>query len=425
MAWPGTRRPHRIRPHMPRRASLRYADDARRGAVVGNPNLTAGAPVVVVRLEGHIQRLVVFVAIAQAAAALALTTAVGVGDDVVMPVGRIVTGPDPGDGRGLGAGRAAVCRATAAGTQESVDGAMPPVLTALRVAGIRASAGRGWSGRLTARHRQQRHARSAEHQGTNTADEAPPGDPLRHVTCQPFYPGVDRAAHVRHSRGPSGGNQDGGSESQRVHASQVLAGSRVVDVQSVVFERAREQQRLRVLRHLDGTDLVARGNGLHSPARGEIVYPDLLAEVLVRLRPTLMHDREQPAATAMHGQMLQSAGTPVLRKLLRREQWPGGSRFDSGGSAAKRMQHPFEGCEQPGVSPAYTLLGKRIVQHIDEGGRTGAVGHLAFVRQRGDKERTIATDREERSRASGINERAAGNLDLAHELPRARVHDSE
>src|SRR5437016_14432469 len=91
MAWPGTRRPHRIRPHMPRRASLRYADDARRGAVVGNPNLTAGAPVVVVRLEGHIQRLVVFVAIAQAAAALALTTAVVVGDDVVMPVGRIVT----------------------------------------------------------------------------------------------------------------------------------------------------------------------------------------------------------------------------------------------------------------------------------------------------------------------------------------------
>src|SRR5207248_9175749 len=40
----------------------------------------------------------------------------------------------------------------------------------------------------------------------------------------------------------------------------------------------------------------------------------------------------------------------------------------------RSMQHPFEGCEQPGVSPAYTLLGKRIVQHIDEGGRTGAVG---------------------------------------------------
>src|SRR5205807_4782914 len=68
-----------------------------------------------------------------------------------MPVGRIVTGPDPGDGRGLGARRAAVCRATAAGAQESVDGAVPPVLTGLRVAGIR--------GRLTARHRQQRHAR--------------------------------------------------------------------------------------------------------------------------------------------------------------------------------------------------------------------------------------------------------------------------
>src|SRR5204863_8084388 len=211
-----------------RRASLRYADNARRGAVIGNPYLTTRAPVVVIRFVGHIQRLVVFVAIAQAAAALALTTAVVVGDDVVMPVGRIVTGPDPGDGRGLGARRAAVCRATAAGAQESVDGAVPPVLTGLRVAGIR--------GRLTARHRQQRHACSAEHQGTNTADEAPPRDPLRHVTGQPFYPGVDRATHARHSRGPSGGNQDGGSKPQRIHASQVLAGSRVVDVQSVVFE---------------------------------------------------------------------------------------------------------------------------------------------------------------------------------------------
>src|SRR5207302_54355 len=146
MAWPCTRRPHRIRPHLPRRASLRYADDARRGAVIGNPHLTARAPVVVIRFEGHVERLVVFVAIAQAAAALALTTAVVVGDDVVMPVGRIVTGPDPGDGRGLGARRAAVCRATAAGAQESVDGAVPPVLTGLRVAGIRASAGRGSSG---------------------------------------------------------------------------------------------------------------------------------------------------------------------------------------------------------------------------------------------------------------------------------------
>src|SRR5439155_24146089 len=105
-------------------------------------------------------------------------------------------------------------------------------------------------------------------------------------TGQPFYPGVDRAVPVRHSRGPSGGNQDGGSKPQRVHASQVLAGSRVVDVQSVVFERAREQQRLRVLRHLDGTDLVAHGNGLYSLVGDEIIDPDLLAEFLVGLRPT-------------------------------------------------------------------------------------------------------------------------------------------
>src|SRR5256885_9945065 len=45
-------------------------------------------------------------------------------------------------------------------------------------------------------------------------------------------------------------------------------------------------------------------------------------------------------------------------------------------------------------------------------------------RQRGDKERTIAADREERPRASGINERAAGDLDLAYKLPRARDRKS-
>src|SRR5256885_11036071 len=130
MAWPCTRRPHRIRPHMPGRASLRYADYARGGAVIGNPNLTAGTPVVVVRLEGHIQRLVAFVAVAQAAAALALTTAVVVGDDVVMPVGGGVTGPHPGEGRGLRARRAAACRPPAASAQGTRVGAMSPVTSA-------------------------------------------------------------------------------------------------------------------------------------------------------------------------------------------------------------------------------------------------------------------------------------------------------
>src|SRR6516225_10017955 len=104
----------RTQPRRVRRASLRYADDARRGTVIGNPDLAARTPVVVVRFEGHVERLVVLVTIAQTAAALAFAATIVVGDDVVVPVGGIVTGPDPGDGRGLRARRAAVDRASAA-----------------------------------------------------------------------------------------------------------------------------------------------------------------------------------------------------------------------------------------------------------------------------------------------------------------------
>src|ERR1700751_3665213 len=118
-------------------ASLRHADYTSGGAVVGNSNLAARTPVVVIRFERDVQGLVVLVAIAQAAAALALTAAIVVRHDVVMTIGGIVTSAHPGDGGGLGARRAAVRRASTAGTQEPVDGAMPPVLAGLRVARIR------------------------------------------------------------------------------------------------------------------------------------------------------------------------------------------------------------------------------------------------------------------------------------------------
>src|ERR1700751_5919544 len=103
-----------------RRASLPDADDTGRGAVVGNSDLAARTPVVVVRFDGHVQGLVVFVAIAQAATAFAFAAAIVVRHDVVMPVCGIVTGPYPSDGRGLGARRAAVCGASTAGAQEPV-----------------------------------------------------------------------------------------------------------------------------------------------------------------------------------------------------------------------------------------------------------------------------------------------------------------
>src|SRR5262249_55650267 len=121
-----------------------------------------------------VQRLVVLVAIAEAAPALAFAAAVIVGHDVVMTIRWVVTAPDPGDGRGLGARRAGVRRASAACTQEPVDGAMPPILAALRVARIRGPPGARRGRRLAARHRQEWHRGRTEHQRADAADEAPP-----------------------------------------------------------------------------------------------------------------------------------------------------------------------------------------------------------------------------------------------------------
>src|SRR6516225_3463477 len=181
-----------------RRASLGYTDDAGHGAVVGNSDLAARAPVVVVRPEGHIQGLVVLVATAQAATARALTAAVIVRDDVVTPVPRIVAGPYPGDRRVLGARRTAVSRASATAAQEPVDGTVPPVLAGLRVTGIGGGVRARCRRRLTACHRQERHTGAAEQQRSNTADEAAPRHPLRHVARQPFYQRVDGARHMGH-----------------------------------------------------------------------------------------------------------------------------------------------------------------------------------------------------------------------------------
>src|SRR5215469_12023289 len=118
-----------------RGASPGYADNTGRGAVVGNSELAAQTPVVVGRFEGHVQRLGALVASAQAAAALVFAAAVVVRDDVVMPVFRIVTSPHPRDGGLLGARWAAVYRASAAATKETVYGAVSPVLAGVRVTG--------------------------------------------------------------------------------------------------------------------------------------------------------------------------------------------------------------------------------------------------------------------------------------------------
>ena len=77
---------------------LGRSHDARGRAMVGNIGLgVSGAPVVVIGLAGLKQGRVAFVAVAEASAAGALAAAVIIGNDIVLAVARIVTGPDPGD----------------------------------------------------------------------------------------------------------------------------------------------------------------------------------------------------------------------------------------------------------------------------------------------------------------------------------------
>src|SRR5215475_311472 len=117
-AAPDSHRRARARPSRMHRTSLRHANHAGGGAVIGNPALAAGAPVVVVGFEGHVQGLIVFVAIAQASPAFAFAAAVVVRHDVVVSVAWIVTGTDPGHRRRLGTRRAAVDRSSAAPAKE-------------------------------------------------------------------------------------------------------------------------------------------------------------------------------------------------------------------------------------------------------------------------------------------------------------------
>src|SRR5262245_38364024 len=103
------------------------AENRRDRAVVRNA-LRALTPVRVVVPGRHVHGPLALVAIAEAPAAAALTAAVVVGHDVVLAVARIPARADPGQSRDLGAGRAVRLRSAAAVAQESVDGAVAPVL---------------------------------------------------------------------------------------------------------------------------------------------------------------------------------------------------------------------------------------------------------------------------------------------------------
>src|SRR6201999_3523846 len=87
-----TRGPTPTRPlHATASCLLRHGHDSRRRAMIRYVGAAAaGAPVVIVRLEGNIDRRIALVPVAQAAATRALPTTVVIRHDVVAPVGRIV-----------------------------------------------------------------------------------------------------------------------------------------------------------------------------------------------------------------------------------------------------------------------------------------------------------------------------------------------
>src|SRR5262245_6965557 len=153
-------------------------DDGHRA--VDRAALRAEAPEEVVVLHRHVQRPLRFRARAPAAHAERLAAAVVVGDDVVLPVARVAARPDPRDRRHLGARRTGVLRTAAARTEETVDGAVPPIVAARRIADVAVERGvvRYRDARIVQRcacDGQHRHARHADQRGAEAGEKGAPG----------------------------------------------------------------------------------------------------------------------------------------------------------------------------------------------------------------------------------------------------------
>ena len=102
-------------------------------------NRTAGtnAPINVIGLVRTIYWPVTFIPLAKAGCTLRHTAAIVVRDHVVAAIFRVAAGADPGDGRHLRTGRAAVVSSAAAFAQKTIDGAVAPIVATGRVAGFR------------------------------------------------------------------------------------------------------------------------------------------------------------------------------------------------------------------------------------------------------------------------------------------------
>ena len=187
---------------------------------------------------------------------LALTAAVVVGDDVVLPVAGVVAGAHPGDRRGFGARRTGVRRAAAAAAQEPVDRAVAPVVAALRVAGVRpagpsragAPRATGSSGSAAAPNSSAPRLPMSRRRDTRRAMSRASASTRRSTACMPAdFPCCRSWRH-----------HDRGRLAEAVDRAQIAARQGVVDIEHVALDEAGEQQRMRVLRHRDRAGLVAR-----------------------------------------------------------------------------------------------------------------------------------------------------------------------
>src|SRR5690242_2053230 len=167
-------RPLRRRRLRQRRASFfgDAQDHRHRAVVVG---LGVGhAPVDVVVTREPIHRLLVFITLAETITAAHLSAAVIVGNNVIASVGRIVAGANPGNGRGLCAGRTGRGGPAATGAQKSINGTVLPILAVLLIG---ARPGR-FLRPCRAINRQQRQQRGSGEQLTQRRQQAAPRSAL-------------------------------------------------------------------------------------------------------------------------------------------------------------------------------------------------------------------------------------------------------
>src|SRR5581483_6647961 len=177
-------------------ASWLHADDDRHRRVVDDAG-AAHAPVHVVALRRVVDRPIAFVAIAVALLAERLAAAVVVGDDVVLAVGRIAAGADPRDRRHLGAGRAGVRVAAAAGGDEAVERAVAPVFARRVIALRRRRIGLAGLRHRGAGDRQQWHRADAEQRRAERGEETASRRETRQLARPLLEERVEAALHVR------------------------------------------------------------------------------------------------------------------------------------------------------------------------------------------------------------------------------------